>query len=54
MLLSARAERHLAEMTKTFKRAQRNYEQLGGAIDEVLSSSEKQSLERYTIVLLVR
>ncbi|XP_065887537.1 ankyrin repeat domain-containing protein 42-like [Dysidea avara] len=42
----ARAERHLAEMTKTFKRAQRNYEQLGGAIDEVLSSSEKQSLER--------
>jgi len=41
-----RAERHLTEMTKMLKRAQRNYEQLGGTIEEALNPSDKHDLER--------
>ena len=41
-----RAERHLTEITKMFKRAQRNYEQLGGALEEVVTLNEQHDLER--------
>ena len=46
-----RAERHLTEMTKMFKRAQRNYEQLGGTVEDVVTINGQHDLERYIYTL---
>lgn len=46
-----RAERHLTEMTKMFKRAQRNYEQLGGTVEDVVTSNEQHDLEKYVLLI---
>ena len=42
-----RAERHLTEVTRMFKRAQRNYKQLGGTIEDVVTLNEQHDLEKY-------
>ena len=41
-----RAERHLTEVTRMFKRAQRNYELLGGTIEDVVTLNEQHDLEK--------
>lgn len=41
------AERHLTEVTRMFKRAQRNYKQLGGTIEDVVTLNEQHDLEKY-------
>lgn len=41
-----RAERHLTEVTRMFKRAQRNYKQLGGTIEDVVTLNEQHDLEK--------
>ena len=46
MFCVERAERHLTEMTKMFKRAQRNFEQLGGTMEDVVTLNEQHDLER--------
>ena len=35
-----------------FKRARRNYEQLGGTVEDVATVDEQHDLERYTLYLV--
>ena len=39
-------------MTKMFKRARRNYEQLGGTVEDVVTLNEQHGFERYALHLI--